>query len=66
MTTIPAPETKKGLTTILENHWGLRPKGTTSLTGVYKYAEPVRARGFTFMDSPGYDPACYGADRGRL
>ena len=24
---------------------------------VYKYAEPVRACGFTFMDSPGYDPA---------
>ena len=25
--------------------------------GVYKYAETVTARGFTFMDSPGYDPA---------
>ena len=25
--------------------------------GVYKYAEIVRASGFTFMDSPGYDPA---------
>ena len=24
---------------------------------VYKYAEPVRSRGFTFMDSPVYDPA---------
>jgi altronate hydrolase len=31
--------------------------GTTPLTGVYKYAEPVTAKGFTFMDSPGYDPA---------
>jgi altronate hydrolase len=27
------------------------------LMGVYKYAEPVTARGFTFMDTPGYDPA---------
>jgi len=27
------------------------------LNGVYKYAEPVRTRGFNFMDSPGYDPA---------
>jgi len=27
------------------------------LMGVYKYAETVTARGFTFMDSPGYDPA---------
>jgi len=31
--------------------------GTSPLTGVYKYAEPVTATGFTFMDSPGYDPA---------
>ena len=23
---------------------------------VYRYAEPVRTRGFVFMDSPGYDP----------
>ena len=36
---------------------GAAKGGTTPLTGVYKYAEPVRARGFTFMDSPGYDPA---------
>jgi len=25
--------------------------------GVYNYAEPITAKGFTFMDSPGYDPA---------
>jgi altronate dehydratase len=24
--------------------------------GVYKYAEQVTAKGFVFMDSPGYDP----------
>jgi altronate hydrolase len=30
--------------------------GTTALTGVYKYAEPVTKPGFAFMDSPGYDP----------
>jgi altronate hydrolase len=46
------------LTTILEKSLGAAAKGgTTPLTGVYKYAEPVTAKGFTFMDSPGYDPA---------
>jgi altronate hydrolase len=55
----PSPGNKKGgLTTILEKSLGASAKGgTTPLTGVYKYAEEVRARGFTFMDSPGYDPA---------
>ena len=55
----PSPGNKKGgLTTILEKSLGAAAKGGTSpLTGVYKYAEPVMARGFTFMDSPGYDPA---------
>ncbi|WP_298431353.1 UxaA family hydrolase [uncultured Jannaschia sp.] len=55
----PSPGNKKGgLTTILEKSLGAAAKGgTTPLTGVYKYAEPVRAKGFTFMDSPGYDPA---------
>ena len=55
----PSPGNKKGgLTTILEKSLGAAAKGgTTPLMGVYKYAEPVRARGFTFMDSPGYDPA---------
>jgi altronate hydrolase len=23
---------------------------------VYEYAEPIRSKGFTFMDTPGYDP----------
>ncbi len=55
----PSPGNKKGgLTTILEKSLGAASKGgTTPLTGVYKYAEEVRAKGFTFMDSPGYDPA---------
>jgi altronate hydrolase len=55
----PSPGNKKGgLTTILEKSLGAAAKGgTTPLTGVYKYAEPVTAAGFTFMDSPGYDPA---------
>ena len=54
----PSPGNKKGgLTTILEKSLGAAAKGGTSpLSGVYKYAEPVTARGFTFMDSPGYDP----------
>ena len=55
----PSPGNKKGgLTTILEKSLGAAAKGgTTPLNGVYKYAEAVTARGFTFMDSPGYDPA---------
>ncbi|MGH1414213.1 MAG: UxaA family hydrolase [Pelagimonas sp.] len=55
----PSPGNKKGgLTTILEKSLGAAAKGGTSpLTGVYKYAEEVTAKGFTFMDSPGYDPA---------
>ncbi|MEL6683297.1 MAG: altronate dehydratase family protein [Pseudomonadota bacterium] len=47
---------KGGLTTILEKSLGAVAKGgTTPLTGVYRYAEPVTAKGFTFMDSPGFD-----------
>lgn len=55
----PSPGNKKGgLTTILEKSLGAAAKGgTTPLMGVYNYAEPVTAKGFTFMDSPGYDPA---------
>lgn len=55
----PSPGNKKGgLTTILEKSLGAAAKGGTSpLTGVFKYAEPITTKGFTFMDSPGYDPA---------
>jgi altronate hydrolase len=46
-----------GLTTIYEKSLGAVAKGGSApLSGVYDYAEPVTARGFTFMDSPGYDP----------
>ena len=30
--------------------------GTTNLVEVYEYAEPVTAKGFVYMDTPGYDP----------
>ncbi len=54
----PSPGNKAGgLTTILEKSLGAAAKGgTTTLTGVYHYAEPVTAKGFVFMDTPGYDP----------
>jgi len=54
----PSPGNKAGgLTTILEKSLGAAAKGgTTSLNAVYKYAEPVTAKGFVFMDTPGYDP----------
>jgi galactarate dehydratase len=46
-----------GLTTILEKSLGAVAKGGTSkLNAVYEYAEPVKEKGFVFMDSPGYDP----------
>jgi altronate hydrolase len=55
----PSPGNKAGgLTTILEKSLGAAAKGgTTALNGVYLYAEQVTAKGFVFMDSPGYDPA---------
>ena len=54
----PSPGNKLGgLTTILEKSLGAAAKGgTTTLQGVFRYAEPVTAKGFTFMDTPGYDP----------
>ncbi|MFN8829791.1 MAG: UxaA family hydrolase [Labrys sp. (in: a-proteobacteria)] len=54
----PSPGNKLGgLTTILEKSLGAAAKGgTTTLRGVYRYAEPVKTRGFVFMDTPGYDP----------
>ncbi|MFT4509422.1 UxaA family hydrolase [Caballeronia sp. 15711] len=46
-----------GLTTILEKSLGAVAKGgTTKLVEVYEYAQPIDAKGFVFMDSPGYDP----------
>jgi altronate hydrolase len=54
----PSPGNKAGgLTTILEKSLGAVAKGgTTNLVAVYEYAEPVTAKGFVFMDTPGYDP----------
>jgi len=54
----PSPGNKAGgLTTILEKSLGAAAKGgTTILNAVYRYAEPVTAKGFVFMDTPGYDP----------
>ena len=46
-----------GLTTILEKSLGAIAKGgTTPMVDVYEYAQPIRARGFVYMDTPGYDP----------
>jgi altronate hydrolase len=54
----PSPGNKAGgLTTILEKSLGAVAKGgTTNLVAVFEYAEPVTAKGFVFMDTPGYDP----------
>src|ERR1700680_3057529 len=54
----PSPGNKAGgLTTILEKSLGAGAKGgTTNLVEVYRYAEAITAKGFVFMDTPGYDP----------
>ncbi len=54
----PSPGNKAGgLTTILEKSLGAVAKGgTQGMMDVYEYAEPVTAKGFVFMDTPGYDP----------
>ncbi len=53
----PSPGNKAGgLTTILEKSLGAVAKGgTTNLVDVYQYAESIKAKGFTFMNTPGYD-----------
>jgi altronate hydrolase len=46
-----------GLTTIYEKSLGAIAKGGgTALVDVVAYAEPVQAKGFVVMDTPGYDP----------
>ena len=54
----PSPGNKAGgITTILEKSLGAAAKaGSTNLVDVVGYAEPVNAKGFVFMDTPGYDP----------
>jgi len=54
----PAPGNKAGgITTVLEKSLGGVTKGgTTPLMDVLLYAEPIRTRGFLFMDTPGHDP----------
>lgn len=49
---------KGGLTTIYEKSLGAIAKGgSTALREVYRYAEPITAKGFVVMDTPGFDPA---------
>ncbi|GAB2897555.1 altronate dehydratase family protein [Paralcaligenes sp. KSB-10] len=54
----PSPGNKAGgLTTILEKSLGAVAKaGTSNLSDVVEYAQPVRSHGLVFMDTPGYDP----------
>ena len=68
----PSPGNKAGgLTTIYEKSLGALAKGGQApLSAVYKYAEPITAPGFAFMDTPGFDPvsmtglACGGCNVG--
>jgi altronate hydrolase len=54
----PSPGNKAGgLTTILEKSLGAVAKaGTSNLSDVVEYAQPVTSHGLVFMDTPGYDP----------
>ncbi len=46
-----------GLTTIYEKSLGAIAKaGQSPLAEVYRYAEPIQAKGLCFMDTPGNDP----------
>ena len=48
---------KGGLANIFEKSLGSSMKGGTGpLMAVYRYAEPVTAKGLVFMDTPGFDP----------
>ncbi len=68
----PSPGNKEGgLTTIYEKSLGALAKGGQAPLGaVYRYAEPITAPGFAFMDTPGFDPVsmtglvCGGANVG--
>jgi altronate hydrolase len=54
----PAPGNKAGgITTVFEKSLGGVTKGgTTPMTDVFCYGEPITTRGFVFMDTPGHDP----------
>jgi len=54
----PSPGNKQGgLSTILEKSLGAQAKGgSTVLTDVVEYAQPICTKGLVFMDSPGFDP----------
>ncbi|MSR30888.1 MAG: altronate dehydratase [Gemmataceae bacterium] len=54
----PSPGNKDGgLTTIFEKSLGAIAKGgSTALTDVVGYSQPVKTKGFVVMDTPGYDP----------
>jgi altronate hydrolase len=54
----PSPGNKEGgLSNILEKSLGAVAKGGTStLNGVYEFAERIDQPGFVFMNTPGYDP----------
>src|SRR4029078_8953505 len=54
----PSPGNKDGgLTTIYEKSLGAIAKGgSTALGGGARYAQPVGAKGFVVMDTPGHDP----------
>lgn len=46
-----------GLANVIEKALGgMKKGGTTGIEAVYRYAEPVTARGLSIMDTPGYDP----------
>jgi altronate hydrolase len=54
----PSPGNKQGgITTIYEKSLGAAAKGgSTALSAVYRYAEPITAKGLVVMDTPGFDP----------
>ena len=57
-TTTRAPATSRAASPpSWRSRWAPRPRAAPPRsTEVYRYAEPVTAKGFVYMDTPGYDP----------
>ena len=54
---VPATMPAVSPTCLEKSLGGAKKGGNSPLMEVYRYAEPVTAKGLVFMDTPGYDPA---------
>src|SRR5207244_3158428 len=52
----PGPRPRPRPDSAARPHGAIAKAGSTAMVDVYHYAEPVTAKGFVVMDTPGYDP----------